>query len=430
MSGHNPDPRTAIHTHERLHLREAAHVLSDILTTPRPADAVLDHFFRARKQMGATDRRVVVDSVYDCLRHLRLYGWLAGTDSPSSLMLLAVHWLRQGVSARNLEKAGVKDDLDAVAARVHTMSSTAAPFAVRTDLPDGLTERLCAQLGETETLALAAALNRPATLDLRVNTLKATREQAQDALAADGIRTEPTPYSPWGLRAEGHANLSRSQVFQDGQVEVQDEGSQLLPLLLEPRRHEMVVDFCAGAGGKTLVLGMLMNGQGSVYAFDVSAKRLARFKPRLKRSGLQNVRTVAIAHERDDRVRRLEGKIDRVLVDAPCSGTGTLRRHPEIKWRPLDLGTLTETQSRILAAAARLVKSGGRLVYATCSLLREENEDIIRGFLESHPAYRELNASEILTRRHVALDLSGPAFRLFPHRHGTDGFFAAVLERG
>jgi 16S rRNA (cytosine967-C5)-methyltransferase len=211
--------------------------------------------------------------------------------------------------------------------------------------------------------------------------------------------------------------------------EIQDEGSQLLSLLVEPRRGETVVDFCAGAGGKTLHLGALMANTGSLYAFDTSVKRLERLKPRLKRSGLQNVRTVAIAHERDERVQRLTGKADRVLVDAPCSGTGTLRRNPDIKWRALDLAALAAEQKKILAAAATLVKPGGRLVYATCSLLKEENEDVVAGFLATHSEFERLPVTGILERRHIALAQEGIDLRLTPHRHGTDGFFAAVLER-
>ena len=414
---------------DRLHFPEATTVLAEILAAPRPADAVLERFFRSHPNMGVRDRATVTASVYACLRHLRRYRWLAGSESPSAGTVLGVHWLLQGLSARALKTAGAADDMDALATRVRAADPAAMPFAVQADLPDWLAAQLSERLGERETIALAAALNQPAPLDLRVNLLKTKPEAAQKALAEENIVAEPTPYSPFGLRIDDHPPLSRTQAFRDGLIEVQDEGSQLLALLVEPRRHEMVVDFCAGAGGKTLALGMLMNGQGTLYAFDVSEKRLARFKPRLRRSGLQNVRTVLIAHERDDRVMRLQGKIDRVLVDAPCSGTGTLRRHPEIKWRPLDLPALTETQRRILHAAATLVKPGGRLVYATCSLLREENEDIVNGFLAAHPEFVQLPVADALVRRHVALEAPEPALRLYPHRHGTDSFFAALLER-
>ena len=211
---------------------------------------------------------------------------------------------------------------------------------------------------------------------------------------------------------------------------MQDEGSQLLCFLVAPKRSEMVVDFCAGAGGKTLLLGALMRSQGRLYAFDVSARRLLKLKPRLARSGLSNVHPVLIATERDSRIKRLAGKIDRVLVDAPCSGFGTLRRNPDLKWRqtPSAIDELAAKQARVLAAAATLAKPGARIVYATCSVLPEENDAIVDGFLAGHPQFDLGDATAELARAGIALD-DGPLLRLYPHRHGCDGFFAAVLER-
>jgi 16S rRNA (cytosine967-C5)-methyltransferase len=213
-------------------------------------------------------------------------------------------------------------------------------------------------------------------------------------------------------------------------VEVQDEGSQLIGLLVAPRRRELVVDFCAGAGGKSLLLGALMNSQGRLYAFDVSPARLARLKQRLKRSGLSNIHPHLLANEHDIKVKRLAGKIDRVLVDAPCSGFGTLRRNPDLKWRqsPQSVAEMHLKQGSILQAAAALVKPGGRLVYATCSLLREENEDIVDAFMAAHPEFTGAHCGEILRQQGVRLDVD-ERLRLWPHRHGTDGFFGAVLER-
>jgi len=223
-------------------------------------------------------------------------------------------------------------------------------------------------------------------------------------------------------------------VFTSGAVEVQDEGSQLLALLLDPKRSEMVVDFCAGAGGKTLALGAAMRNTGRLYAFDVSGHRLENLKPRLARSGLSNVYPAQIAHERDERIKRLVGKIDRVLVDAPCSGLGTLRRNPDLKWRqsPKAVEELQAKQLAILKSAARMLKPGGRLVYATCSLLDAENEAIAAAFSAEHPEFQLLDASQTLEKAHVerASELCEKGFvRLWPHRHQTDGFFAAVWER-
>jgi 16S rRNA (cytosine967-C5)-methyltransferase len=252
-----------------------------------------------------------------------------------------------------------------------------------------------------------AALNSPAPLDLRVNTIKADRDDVLAALERDGLPATAMPYSPLGLRLQGKPALQKHPRFLDGSFEVQDEGSQLLGQLLAPRRGEMVCDFCAGAGGKTLLLGAMMHSTGRLYAFDVSEKRLAKLKPRLARSGLSNVQGLLIAHERDTKVKRLAGKFDRVLVDAPCSGLGTLRRNPDLKWRqtPESVAELTAKQAAILAAAASLVKTGGRLVYATCSLLTEENEDHRRGLPGRHGDFRLLPVGELLAAQKIPLEM-------------------------
>jgi len=251
-----------------------------------------------------------------------------------------------------------------------------------------------------------------------------------------GWPAEPTPYSPLGIRLEGKPNLGRLPMFTTGEVEVQDEGSQLLALLLGAKRGEMVADFCAGAGGKTLAIGASMKNTGRLYAFDTSAHRLDAIKPRLARSGLSNVHPVAIAHERDERIKRLAGKMDRVLVDAPCSGLGTLRRSPDLKWRqtPETVAAQAELQQRILASAARLLKPGGRLVYATCSLLPQENEAVAKAFGGGHPEFEPLQMTDLLAAAQVgeSASLCGPDgqhMRLWPHRHGTDGFFAAAWQK-
>jgi 16S rRNA (cytosine967-C5)-methyltransferase len=263
-----------------------------------------------------------------------------------------------------------------------------------------------------------------------VNEAKAKRKDVLARLAADGIAGEACRYSPVGIRLKGKPALAKHPLFLDGSIEVQDEGSQLLGYLLAPKRGEMVVDFCAGAGGKTLLLGALMRSTGRLYAFDVSEKRLAKMKPRLARSGLSNVHPACIASEGDQRIKRLAGKIDRVLVDAPCSGLGTLRRNPDLKWRQTEnsVAELAAKQVAILGAASRLLKPGGRLVYATCSLLTEENEATVAAFLATHPDFRRLSAREVLAKQGIELDC-GEDFRLLPHRDGTDGFYAAVLER-
>jgi 16S rRNA (cytosine967-C5)-methyltransferase len=246
------------------------------------------------------------------------------------------------------------------------------------------------------------------------------------------MAAEPTPYSPWGLRLRDKPPLHQLELFKQGLVEVQDEGSQLLALLLDAKRGEMVVDFCAGAGGKTLAIGATMRNTGRLYAFDTSAHRLDALKPRLARSGLSNVHPVVLAHERDDRIKRLAGKIDRVLVDAPCSGLGTLRRNPDLKWRQSAKAVeeMVLKQEAILASAARLLKPGGRLVYATCSVLREENESVALAFGQAHPDFEALPAAPLLAEQDQSASLcAGDFLRLWPHKHQTDGFFAAVWQR-
>ena len=410
-----------------LDLAPAIEALELILELDRPADVKLSAFFRDYPKLGARDRAFVAEAVYGVLRQLRSLQALAAPATPRRLLLA---WMARhgGRNLREFEALVHNDDLEWLrglkAARLDDQSE-----AVRLDLPDWLHERLAGQFGE-RLPELMAALNSPAPLDLRVNALKTDRDAVLAALAGEGLAPQATPYSPLGIRLAGKPALQKHPLFLDGRVEVQDEGSQLLGLLLSPRRGEMVCDFCAGAGGKTLLLGALMHSTGRLYAFDVSDKRLAKLKPRLARSGLSNVQGLLIAHERDSKVKRLAGKFDRVLVDAPCSGLGTLRRNPDLKWRqtPDSVTELTGKQAAILAAAASLVKPGGRLVYATCSLLAEENEAVVEAFLAAHAEFRMLPAGELLAAQKISLEM-GDTLRLDPARHGTDGFFAAVLER-
>ncbi|MBI3897965.1 MAG: RsmB/NOP family class I SAM-dependent RNA methyltransferase [Gammaproteobacteria bacterium] len=411
-----------------IHLKQSAELLRAVLTGTAPADKQMETYFRANRAMGVRDRGEVAEVVYACLRHKRLLEHL--TESSDPRLLIAAQFLRSGISARAIEDTGFISDARALATRVRTLDPTTLPLATRASLPDWLAEQLVKQYGADEASIVADSLNQPAPVDLRVNTIKAKREDVEAKLIEDGFNCSATPHSPVGLRLQQRASVFRSAAFKEGLFEVQDEGSQLVSLLLEPRRSEMVVDFCAGAGGKTLHLGAMMANSGSLYAFDVSAARLERLTPRLRRAGLSNVRSVVISNERDQRAQRLYGKIDRVLVDAPCSGIGTLRRNPDIKWRTIDLPALIDTQKRILGAAASLLKPGGRLVYATCSLLADENEAVIGEFLGQHPQFSIVPAGEILQRRHISLEASDDgAVRLLPHRHNTDGFYAVALVR-
>nr|WP_238865581.1 hypothetical protein [Achromobacter xylosoxidans] len=404
-------------------------VLGEILQWTYPADAALSHWLRGHPGLGARDRSEVAEAVYDVLRHLRRYRQFGESGVGPASRRLAILGL-----AATLGRETLQEGLDPAEAewlqRVLQIDLATLPRAVRGSIPDWLDERLGA-MDSPETLI--EALNRQASLDLRVNPLKVERDAMLAELQQSAGRYEPVamPYSPWGIRMEGRPAINRWPQFENGSIEVQDEGSQLLALLVAPRRGEMIIDFCAGAGGKTLLLGALMRSTGRLYAFDVSAARLARAKPRFARSGLSNVVPVAIDSENDARVKRLAGKAQRVLVDAPCSGIGTLRRNPDLKWRqhPEALAELGQLQERILNSAARCVAPGGRLVYATCSLLAEENEVQAERFLASHPDFERLDAAEILAGRCDNLKLEGPYVQLRPDVHGTDGFFAAVFER-
>jgi len=407
-------------------LGNAEEVLREILRFMSPADVTLSRYFKDHPRLGGRERGAIAECVYAVLRNKAFFTDFAGAGA--TMRRLTLLGMAEAIGAESL--GGLTEDETAFLARIKDIDRSLLPPKKLANLPDWLYDKFVAQYGEEETLALAAVLNTPAPLDLRVNSLKADRDKVIAELATAPIAAEPTPYSALGLRIWKKPALQNLPLFKEGAIEVQDEGSQVLAQLLGARRGEMVVDFCAGAGGKTLAIGAIMRNTGRLYAFDVSEKRLTKLKPRLARSGLSNVHPVVIAHERDAKVKRLAGKIDRVLVDAPCSGMGTLRRNPDVKWRqqPEGIAELTQKQAAILDGAARLVKFGGRLVYATCSLLDEENDGIVQGFLASHPDFDLVPMHKVLHEQRIPLEM-GDTLKMLPHKHGTDGFFAAVLER-
>jgi len=401
-----------------------------VLRFEQPADRVVADFFREQRALGVRDRHVLADGAFALVRRLPLWRHLAdaanGGRGEIDRRLAILAW--QG-NAGVLRAALDERECDWVE-RCRAFDLDALPERLRHNLPDWLAEPIQARLG-SEFWPWLAAIDSPAPLDLRVNALKADRDEILARLHEAGIEAVATTYSPLGLRVVGKPALQKLDVFEHGLVEVQDEGSQLLALLTGAKRGEMVVDFCAGAGGKTLALGAQMRITGRLYAFDVSDKRLTNLAPRLKRSGLSNVFPQRISGENDAKVKRLRGKIDRVLVDAPCTGLGTLRRNPDLKTRQNveGLAELNTKQRAILDAAAALVKPGGRLVYGTCSLLAEENEDIVTAFLAAHPDFKLTPVKDILERQGIKLKGNTDYLRLYPHVHDTDGFFAAVLER-
>ena len=418
-----------MHPHALLEL--ATELIHRVLQFQHPADAVVSDFFRQHRALGSRERHSLAETTYTVLRERLLYQHLAQSGRGEIERRLAVlAW--QG--NEGFLRAALSDSEREWLTQVAVVDRSALPEKLRHNLPEWLAQQLELDHG-SDFWPLVQAMNTGAALDLRVNALKAKREDVIAEFAGHDIQALPTPYSPLGLRIQSKPALHKLDVFLRGDVEVQDEGSQLLALLAGAKRGEMVVDFCAGAGGKTLALGAQMRNTGRLYAFDTSGHRLASLKPRLARSGLSNVHPVQIAHERDDRIKRLAGKIDRVLVDAPCSGLGTLRRNPDLKWRQSvhSVQELQAKQTAILASAARLLKPGGRLVYATCSLLEAENEQVALAFTAEQAAQFEvMPAAAALDKAHVAQAatlVQGDFLRLWPHRHATDGFFAAVWTR-
>ncbi|MFM8899707.1 MAG: RsmB/NOP family class I SAM-dependent RNA methyltransferase [Burkholderiales bacterium] len=406
-------------------------LLHQVMQFDAPADSVVSRFFRQQRGLGPRERHTLAETTYMVLRKRLLFEHQAQSGKGEMVRRLALlGW--QGNAA--FLRAALTDFEQEWLPKMLAVHPSTLPEKLRHNLPDWLADSLKQSLG-ADFWPVVNALNDTAPLDLRVNTFKTSREDAQKALLLAGHQAQPTPYSPWGLRLDNKMALQTLDVFKRGDVEVQDEGSQLLALCLDAKRGEMVTDFCAGAGGKTLALGASMRNTGRLYAFDTSGHRLAALKPRLARSGLSNVYPVQIAHERDERIKRLAGKMDRVLVDAPCSGLGTLRRNPDLKWRQnaASVLELQAKQTAILASAARLLKPGGRLVYATCSLLEAENEAVAAAFNEAQGQhFKVLPAAEVLQKAHagqVSDLVRGDFLRLWPHKHSTDAFFAAVWER-
>ncbi|WP_332813475.1 RsmB/NOP family class I SAM-dependent RNA methyltransferase [Ramlibacter sp.] len=419
--------------HPKALLQACGDLLEQVLKFEHPADAVVARWFREHRNLGPRERATLADTVYAVLRRKLLFEHLAASGSGSRARRLAILGFP---GPRDFLAAALDEQEKRWLAQCDAVDARDLLERHRHNLPEWLAQPLRQQLGD-EFWALAESLNEPAPLDLRVNLLTDKREDVRHELELAGLEAAPTPYSPWGLRLGGKPALHRLDAFARGAIEVQDEGSQLLALLLEARRGEMVVDFCAGAGGKTLALGAAMRNTGRLYAFDTSAHRLDALKPRLARSRLSNVHPAVIAHERDDRIKRLAGKIDRVIVDAPCSGLGTLRRNPDLKWRqgPPLVQEMAARQAAILRSAARLLKPGGRLVYATCSFLPDENEAVAEGFSADAAGFRPVPVAGLLQHLGVAGDRlasggdGGQFLRLWPHRHRTDGFFAAVWQK-
>ncbi len=426
-------------------------LLEQIWSGSAPADHVVDAYFKRRRYAGSSDRRAVIDRLYQVIRsRARLDWWIDRTGGT----------LEPGARTRLIADLALSDKSSPEQTGHIFNGSTHCPSALTVaelelannlygrpltnqDMPrpvayeyPGWMDRSFSALWGDRLATEISALNQTAPLDLRVNTLKATREEAQASLAGEGIESQATPLSPLGLRVAGKKRLGGTQAFRHGLVEVQDEGSQILAQLCGAEPGMRVVDFCAGAGGKTLALaaamteGRRLNGQ--LIACDISERRLQRMEPRLKRAGANGVRTQTIAAKNDDWIDRNNQKWDRVLCDAPCTGTGVWRRDPDAKWRfsLTDLDDIIDQQRSVMTQASTLLKPGGRLIYATCSLLQEENEQQLACFFNNNDMFSALPIDQIWAETIGGPPPPpGPCLRLSPASTGTDGFFAAVLER-
>jgi 16S rRNA (cytosine967-C5)-methyltransferase len=405
----------------------------------KPADAVANDFFRSRRYIGGGDRRAVSEQVWGVLRQRRrLSWWVERAQGTVSARLLAaaaavlagqeygdvVGMFSGGRYAAEPMEAEEVETLRRL--RGHTIDHPAMPDAVRLEVPDWILPLIEARFG-AETGREMSAMLTPAPLDLRVNALKATRAEAIRALAAEGITARPGRFSPWSLRVEGRRPVVTGEAFLNGLVEIQDEGSQIVALMTGAAPGMRVLDYCAGAGGKTLALAMMMENKGHILACDTSAPRLEGAVRRLRRAGVHNAEQHLLGEGEGKWAKRRRETYDRVLVDAPCTGTGTWRRNPDARARltEVDLTELIAKQAAILSDAARFLRPGGRLVYATCSILPGENEEQVSRFLADHPDFTlaEPEGAEVRALAEASM------IHLTPARHETDGFFAALLQR-
>ncbi len=424
-------------------LQTTIDLLTDIQSSNLPADAVSSAFFRSRRFLASDDQGVILGLVYVLLRHrARLQWWCERVQQPATARMQMIAWLMLG-EARSVEQImrlfnGLKFAPDALGDHEYafatdlegqTVDHPDMPISVRLECPDWVIASLQRRFGHEFDREMAATLTAP-PLDLRVNIAKGDVAGVLKSLNKQGYRATAMPFAPHGIRLPDRVALGQLPGLKTGEIEIQDEGSQLVAQLVDAQAGERVVDFCAGAGGKTLALAVQMKNKGHLVACDVNEARLKRCSERLRRAGFHNGETRLLTSETDKWVKRRKGGYDRVLIDAPCSGTGTWRRNPDARWREWDADGLTALialQGRILASAARLVKPGGRLVYATCSMLPEENEEQVSKFLTTYPMFELIPLADVSPN--LAATTQSDFLSLTPARHDTDGFFAAVLRR-
>lgn len=420
----------------RVWFEAIVNLLDAIKKTGLPADRVVNKYFRDNKQLGSRDHTFITEALYDILRNRRrLESVLTaafGEATHENLAWIAVIRTKEWIG---LELPAAPERLAAihVALRNEVLpKEPAAALALRFSLPDWVAQALIRDYTVARAEQIATSLRERAPLVVRANALRMPREQVIARLEAEGIPATATKLSPDGIELGKRLNFNGNPAWKEGLYEVQDEGSQLIAWLAEARPGQKIVDACAGAGGKTLALAAAMNNRGMLYAFDNNERRLEPLKLRARRAGVHNIRMATLTGTSDARIERLRDEMDAVLVDAPCSGSGVLRRNPDAADRigPGFVQELRATQLALLHAWARTVKQGGRLVYATCSVLSDENESVVDEFLAKHPEFSLMHAGEVLARQGIRLPGEHRTMRLLPDTHNTDGFFGAVMVRG
>ncbi len=371
------------------------------------APVTLSHGFREARELHSRERRFVGEAVYGMIRWRRRLAFIAGQESPETLYRVWVEW----------ELGGREDSFDSIIDPIERVG-------VEQSYPDWIVRLFVDELGLDAATRLCAAMNRRAPLTARANRLKNSREELRAILKKEGVESRSSSLAPDGLELETHVNAYGLEAFKEGRFELQDAASQAVAELVAPPPRGLVVDACAGAGGKTLALGALMANRGRLVALDVVERKLLELRKRARRAGLTNVQALPA-----DPLPALAA--DRVLVDAPCSGLGVLRRNPEARWRlsPADLIELPQKQRAILERNLALVAPGGRIVYATCTVARAENDAVFDSFVAAHPELEPVPAKEILGGDRARAVGDGLKLRMSPHEHDTDGFYAAVARK-
>ncbi|MCI5061257.1 MAG: RsmB/NOP family class I SAM-dependent RNA methyltransferase [Alphaproteobacteria bacterium] len=429
-------------------IQSAIDILERISASTIPMDNTIRDFMQYKRYIGSKDRREIVELVYDIVRATARLGWwlkrMKIEDTPRARVIAylalsnyPVQDLSQQLPSLFSGEKHCPEKLDEIEQKllsdldIHDLNHDEMPVEIRVECPDWAAPTL-QKLYSTDFEAQLSEMLEPARLDLRVNTIKGTRERAQEWLAADNVETVPTPYSLWGLRTTGKPFMSATKAFHKGMVEIQDEGSQLIAYLCGAKPGMRVLDYCAGSGGKTLGIAASMEGKGLIVAMDNNSKRLEKGRRRYRKANVHNIEVRSLEDEKNRKwLRRQKGTMDIVLVDVPCSSSGTWRRNPDLRWNWYgpSLEEIKEMQRDILERVSDKVKVGGRLVYATCSLLPEENEEQIELFLKNHPEYNVVPVPDIWPEGEKKCPVQEKYLRLTPKEHQTDGFFTAILQR-